>query len=168
MKRNFFLNLFILKSDVGDQNKKSSMLYLSKEATSKDQQLKTQMLLSFQDDESKGSEKIWLGSTFFGDQRAELTILKANFPENMLCYINQGTVSLVKGGEKALYLDFVVLGQIMPVANVNPEIKPDTYDFKENELLIYCPVYNKSTGLYGGLTKNLGHITLRGDVKERF
>ena len=64
MKRNFFLNLFILKSDVGDQNKKSSMLYLSKEATSKDQQLKTQMLLSFQDDESKGSEKIWLGSSF--------------------------------------------------------------------------------------------------------
>ena len=79
-------------------------------------------MLSFQDDESKGSEKIWLESGFFGDQRVELTILKANFPENMLGYINQGTVSLVKGGEKALYLDFVVLGQIMPVANVNPEI----------------------------------------------
>ena len=58
------------------------------------------MLLSFEDDESKGREKIWLGSGFFGDQRAELTILKANFPENMFCYINQGTVSLVKGGEK--------------------------------------------------------------------
>ena len=95
------------------------MLYLSKEGTNKDQQFKTQMLLSFQDDESKGSEKIQLGSGFFGDQRAELTILKANFPENMFCYINQGTVSLVKGGEKMLYLDLVVLGQIMPVANVN-------------------------------------------------
>ena len=56
----------------------------------------------------------------------------------------------------------------MPVANVNPEINLDTYDFNKNEVLIYCPVYNKSTGLYGGLTKNLGHITLRGDVKERF
>ena len=168
MKRNFLFNLFIAKSNVGNQNKKSLMLYLSKEATSKDQQLKTQMLLSFQDDESKGSEKIWLESGFFGDQRAELTILKANFPENMLCYINQATVSLVKGGEKALYLDFVVLGQIMPVATVNPEINLDTYDFKENEVLIYCPVYNKSTGLYGGLTKKLGHITLREDAKERF
>ena len=168
MKRNFLFNLFIAKSNVGNQNKKALMLYLSKEATSKDQQLKTQMLLSFQDDESKGSEKIWLESGFFGDQRAELTILKANFPENMLCYINQGTVSLVKGGEKVLYLDFVVLGQIMPVANVNPEINLDTYDFKENEVLIYCPVYNKSTGLYGGLTKKLGHITLREDAKERF
>ena len=28
-------------------------------------------------------------------------------------------------------------------------------------------MYNKSTGLYGGLTKKLGHITLRGDSKER-
>ena len=119
MKRNFLFNLFIAKSNVGNQNKKSSMLYLSKEATSKDQQLKTQMLLSFQDDESKGSEKIWLESGFFGDQSAELTILKANFPENMLCYINQGTVSVAKGGEKVLYLDFIVLCQIMPVANVN-------------------------------------------------
>ena len=146
MKRNFLFNLFIAKSNVGNQNKKSLMLYLSKEATSKDQQLKTQMLLSFQDDESKGSEKIQLESGFFGDQRAELTILKANFPENMLCYINQGTVSLVKGGEKTLYLDFVVLGQVMHVANVNPEINLDTYHFKENEVLIYCPVYKKSTG----------------------
>ena len=119
MKRNFLFNLFLAKSNVCNQNKKALMLYLSKEATCKDQQLKTQMLLSFQDDESKGSEKIWLESGFFGDQRAELTILKANFPENMFCYINQGTVSLVKGGEKMLYLDLVVLGQIMPVANVN-------------------------------------------------
>ena len=74
---------------------------------------------------------------FFGDQRAEITILKANFSENVLCYINQGTVSLAKGGEKALYLDFVVLDQIMPVANVNPEINLITNDFKENEVLIY-------------------------------
>ena len=91
---------------------------------------------------------------FFGNQRAELTILKVNFPENMLCYINQSTVSLVKGGKKALYLDFVVLGQIMHVANVNPEINLDTYYFKENEVLIYCLVYNKSTGLYVALPKN--------------
>ena len=43
------------------------MLYLSKEATNKDDQLKTQMLLSFQDDESKSSEKIWVEKGFFGD-----------------------------------------------------------------------------------------------------
>ena len=82
------------------------MLYLSKEATSKDQQLKTQIVLSFQDDESKGSEKIWQESGFFGHQQAELTIAKANFPENMLCYINQGTVSLVKGGQGSTVFRF--------------------------------------------------------------
>ena len=106
MKRNFLFNLFIVKSNVSNQNKKASMLFLSKEATNKGQQLKTQMLLSFQNDGSKGSEKIWLESGFFGDQRAELTILKANFQENMLCYINQGTVSLAKGGKKSTVFRF--------------------------------------------------------------
>ena len=144
------------------------MLLFSKEATNKDNQLKTQMLVSFQDDESKGSEKVWLESGFFGDQRAELTIVKANFPENTFCYVNQGSVSLVKGGEKALYLDFVVLDQLMPAANVNPEIDLDSYVLKENEVIMYCPVYNKSTGMYGGLTRKLGYITLQGDDRERF
>ena len=104
----FKLNVFIAK--VGNQNKKASVLFLSKEAYSKDAQLKTQMVLSVQDDESKSTENIWKENGFFGDQRAELTILKANFPENTLVYVNQGTVSLVKGGEKAISLDFVVVG----------------------------------------------------------
>ena len=144
------------------------MLYLSQEATNKDQQLKSQMLISFQDDETKGSENIWVESGFFGDQRSELTIQKANFHENTLCYINQGSVSLVKSNEKAMYLVFVVLGQIMPPANIDPAINLDTHAFKENEVLMYTPVYNKLTALYGGLTKKLGYITLRVDDKEPF
>ena len=44
------------------------MLELSKKVTSKDTQLKPQMLLSFNDDEPKGSEKIWKEFGFFGDQ----------------------------------------------------------------------------------------------------
>ena len=105
---------------------------------------------------------------FFGDQRAELTIVKANFPENTFCYVNQGSVSLVKGGENALYLDFVVLCQLMPAANVNPKIDLNSYVLKENEVIMYCPVNNKSTGMYGGLTRKLGYITLRKDDRERF
>ena len=46
------------------------------------------MVISEQDDESKSTEKIWCESGFFGDQRTELTILKANFPENTLVYVN--------------------------------------------------------------------------------
>ena len=60
------------------------------------------------DDPSKGSEFIWPQFGFFGAKRSDLTIPKANFPELILSYINQARVSLVKGGEKALYCDFIM------------------------------------------------------------
>ena len=56
----------------------------------------------------------------------------------------------------------------MSAANADPSINCNTYVCKDNEVIIYCPVYNKSTGLYGGLTKELGYITLRGNLNERF
>ena len=55
----------------------------------------------------------------------------------------------------------------MLVADVDPSINLDTYVLKENEVIMYCPVYNKSTGLYGGLTKKLGYITLQRDDREK-
>ena len=129
-------------------------MFLSKEASNKDQQLKTQMLVPLQDDESKNTENVWQENGFFDDHRSDLTIPKANFPENTLVYVNQGTVSLVKGGGQAIYLEFVVNGQLMPVANPDPSINLETHVFKENEALLYVPTYNKATGLYGGLTKS--------------
>ena len=111
---------------------------------------------------------MWLESGVFYDRRSDLTIPKVNFPKNTLCYVNQGTVSLVKGGENAIYFEFVVIGQLMPVANPDPSIDLETHVFKDNEVLLYVPVYNKATGLYGGITKKLGQITLRGDDQERF
>ena len=144
------------------------MLFLSKEASNKDEKLKTQIFVLFEDDNLKNSENVWLESGFFDDCQNDLTIPKANFPENTLCYVNQGTNSLVKGGEKAIYLEFVVIGQVMPVANADPSINLETHVFKDNEVLLYVPVYNKATGLYGGLKKKLGQITLRGDDQERF
>ena len=127
------------------------MLFLSKEASNKDEKLKTQIFVSFEDDNLKNSENVWLESGFFDDCQNDLTIPKANFPENTLCYVNQGTNSLVKGGEKAIYLEFVVIGQVMPVANADPSINLETHVLKDNEVLLYVPVYNKATGLYGGI-----------------
>ena len=143
-------------------------MFLSKEGLNKDQQLKTQIMISFQDDESKNTEHVWQESGFFHDHRSDSTILKANSPENTLCYVNQGSVSLVKGRGQAIYLEFVVIGQLMPVANPDPSINLETHVFQANEALLYVPVYNKATGLYGGLTKTLVHITFRGDANERF
>ena len=122
-------------------------MFLSKEATSKDQQLKTQMVVSFQDDESKNTEHVWQESGFFDNNRSDLTIPKANFPENTLLYVNQGSVSLVKGGGKAIYFGFMVIGQLMTVVNPDPSVKLETHVFKEDEALLYVPIYNKPTGM---------------------
>ena len=55
-----------MKSGVANQNKWTSIMLLSKEASTKDTQLKFQLLLSFKDDDpSKGSESIWLESGYF-------------------------------------------------------------------------------------------------------
>ena len=144
-------------------------MLLSKKANTKDTQLKPQLLLSFKDDDpSKSSEHIWSQPGFFGVQRSDLTIPKANFPELTLTYVNQARVSLVKGGDKAIYCDFVILAQIMPLANIDPLINLDTYEPKDNEVVIFVPMYNTVTGLYYGLSKKLGLITLRGDAQERF
>ena len=96
----------------------------------------------------------WQENGFFDDHRSDLTIPKASFPENTLVYVNQRTVSLVKGRGQAVYLEFVVNGQLMPVANPDPSINLETHVFKENEALLYVPTYDKATGLYGGLTKS--------------
>ena len=169
MKSIFFIQFFfIAKSYAGNQDKKASMMFLSKEATSKDQQLKIQTVVSFQDDVSKNTKHVWQESGFFDDHRSDLTIPKANFPENTLMYVNQVSVSLLKGGGQVIYLEFVVIGQLIPVANPDPSINLETHVFKGDEALLYVPIYNKATGMYGNLTKNLAHITLQRDANERF
>ena len=55
----------------------------------------------------------------------------------------------------------------MPVANADPSINLETHVLKDNEVLLYVPVYNKATGLYGGLKKKLGQIIVSGDDQER-
>ena len=126
---------------------------LTQELTRKDQQLKMQMAMSLEDGNLKNTEKIWLEGGFFKDCQSDLTISTANYPELTCCYINQSQVSLVKGGEQAAYLQYIVCGQIMPIANPDPSLNLDTHKFKEDEVVIYVPVYNKSTGLYGGMKK---------------
>ena len=63
---------------------KANMIYLSKEATKKDQSLKMKSLLSTDDKAALDAELIWKKSGFFGDQKGEFTINKANFPESTL------------------------------------------------------------------------------------
>ena len=144
-------------------------MLLSKESKSKDMQLKSQLLMSIDEDQSsKATECIWPEFGFFGDLNVDLTIMKANFPELTLCYINQSRISIVKNNEQAIYCDNVIIAQIMPYAVLDPEINLETYSPKENEAIIYCPLYNVTTGLFYGITRKLGLITVLGDEQEQF
>ena len=71
-------------------------MYLSKDATEKDRQLKMQMFMLIDKDDSSSSEQIWVKNGFFGDKRSNLTVRKENFPENALVYCNQGDVYKLK------------------------------------------------------------------------
>ena len=143
-------------------------MILPKEASNKDVNLKTQMMISMTDTKGESStEQVWKENDFFNDQRTDLIILKGNFPENTLVCVNNGTIAPVKGGH-AMYVEFVILAQIMPVANPPPDLNLDMDKFQENEGLLYVPYYNTENGLCRGLTKKLGHITLRGNVNEQF
>ena len=94
------------------------MMYLSKEGTNKDQCLKMQLMLSLDKENSAiSSEKIWCSNGFFVDQKGDLTIKKANFPENSLVYCNQGTISTLKVGDYGIYLDYVILRQLILASN---------------------------------------------------
>ena len=144
-------------------------MLLSKEANTKDMQLKSQLLMSIdEDNSSKTTECIWPEFGFFGDLNVDLTIMKPNFPELTLCYINQARVSIVKNNEQAIYCDMVILAQIMPYAVMEPEVNLETYVLKQNEVIIYCPLYNLNTGLFYGITRKLALITLLGDEQEQF
>ena len=144
------------------------MFFMSKEATNKDERLKMEMLLSLKDDkEVKQTENLWRENGFFKDQRTDLTITKANFPENTLVYINSGTVSAVKGGHE-IYLDYVILAHILPVANSSADIDLGNHKYQDNEVLLYVPLYNTENGLYQGLDKKFANIILRGDINETF
>ena len=142
-------------------------MLLSTESQSENQKSRSQLMVSIGENKDSNTENIWKKSGFFKDQRIDLTIPKANFLENTLCNVNQGTVSQVKDGE-AIYLEYVILCQIMPLANPDPSIDLDNYEFKDNECLLYVPLYNTETGLFKGLGKRLGYISLRGDKKETF
>lgn len=84
---------------------KGNMMLLSKEATAKDKNLKTQLLF-----------KIWKRPGVFGDRKRDFSISKADSPENTLCYANQGTIS-TGIGDFEIHLDYVILKQLIPAKN---------------------------------------------------
>ena len=101
---------------------------MEKEMSEGDKNLKMKMYLSEESSLQKNNECLWAKDGFFNEQRSELNLSKANFPENTLVYVNQARISTVKAGEQAIYMTNVILAQILPYAN-SPDV--DTYKLKD-------------------------------------
>ena len=99
-------------------------------------------MIAMKEDKAENStELIWKENGFFKDQRTDLPIVKPNFPENSIVYVNNGSITPVKGGH-ARYLEFVILAQTLRMANPPPGIDLDKHNYKDNEVLIFTPLYN--------------------------
>ena len=64
----------------------------------------------------------------------------------ILVYVNQGSVSVVKCEGQAIYVEFVVIGPLMPVANPDSSVNLETHVFKEDEALCMCLFITKQQG----------------------
>ena len=145
----------------------ANMLLLSKEATDKDRSLKTQLLVTSNDGQEKFSgENVWKHNGFFQDLRPNLKLEKKNIAENTLFYINQSFLLTVKNGDIAMYNHNFILGQLIVAANQPSDI--NAYEWKENEVKLWCCIYDLTTGEFQGVREQLAHIVLRGDKEEVF
>ena len=143
------------------------MMYLIKEATNKDQTSKMKMLLSLDNNKKAPTEKIWTKNSFFGGgSKADLAIFKPNFPENNFFYPNQDTIFTMKTGDYVIYLDYVVIGQLIPVNNLPEDL--DDYELKPNEAFIYLLWYNTENSFFQCIKKWLAYIMISGNSNEIF
>ena len=143
------------------------MLLLSKEATDKDRSLKTQLLvISNHSQEKLSGENVWKNNDFFQDLRPDLNLEKKIIPENTLFYVNQYLLSTVKNGDIAMYNHNFILGQLIAAANQPSDI--NAYECKENEVKLWCCIYDLTTGEFQGVREQLAFIVLRGNKGEVF
>ena len=141
-------------------------MYLSKEATNKNQSLKMKLLLMTDDKAAVGTELIQKLGRLFGDQKGEFTINKPKFRENTLIYANQRSILTLKGGDHAIYLDYVVLGQLICAKHLSEDF--DNYDCKPDVVKYYVLIYNNKTGEFKGIQNWLVFIRVRGDEDKMY
>ena len=90
---------------------------------------------------------------------------KANFPENLLIYINQPYLTIQKS-IKMYYCDYYILGQIIEAMDPPNDIKK--YQLKGKEVKYLRPRCNRKTGEFLGVYETIGFVVVRGDPFEVF
>ena len=93
-----------------------------------------------------------------------MNLEKVNLPENTLLYINQSYLSTVKSSDIAMYNHNFILGQLITAANQPTDI--ENYVCKDNEVKLFCCIYDLVTGEFQGIREHLTYIVLRGDQHE--
>ena len=165
----FFLHddFFLVQNPPAGKFQKASMMILSKEMTEKDRSLKTQLLIT--ENEGKdvlSGEKVWKNNGFFEDIKPEMNLEKVNLPENTLIYINQSYLLTIKSGDIAMYNHNFILGQLITAAN--QLINIENYVCNDNEVKLFCCIYDLATGEFKGIRPQLAYIGLRDDQHEIF
>ena len=72
----------------------------------------------------------------------------------------------LKAGDYAIYLDYVILGQLICAKNLPGDF--DNYECKPGEVKLYVPLHNFDTGEFNGLQNWLAYIMVRDDENETF
>ena len=75
-------------------------------------------------------------------------------------------MSTVKNGEIAVYNHNFILGQLIVATNQPSDI--NAYKCKENEVKLWCCIYDLATGEFQAVRDQLACIGLRGDKEEVF
>ena len=88
---------------------------------------------------------------------------KSEIGTSFVCLIQ--SMAPVKG-DLAVYLDYVILGQLIPAMNSLENI--DEYERLPNEVKMVIPLYNADSGEFLGIEKGLAFIMVRGDRVEAF
>ena len=133
---------------------------MNKKVSEDDKRMTMQLYVSNDKGSLKTTENFFHQDGYFGNQRSDLTLLKANFPENLLAYVNQSSISTLKNDDKAIYTVNVALAQILPL--VNSPLNIDEYECAEDEVKLLCPLYDTQTGQFLGLEKDLQLFQLEG------
>ena len=136
-----------------------------KQVSDKNRNIRTQIVAPCENSVVELSgQKIWPSNGCFKSQVTDYIMEKVNYPENSIFTLTR--LLTVQKSKKMYYADRLISGQVIEAANVTQDI--DSYQCAENEVKIYRPKYDISTGQFLGLYETVGLIIVRGDDDEVF
>ena len=127
---------------------------LTKELNKKDRNLKSQFLITSNNEDKVPRECILLENGFYKDVKSDFTLI----------YINKAQLTFKQN--PIIYSNYFIIVQIIPL--LNPPQDLENYLCKESEVKIYLPLHDTSNGSFKGIKQTLAHIVLRDNKEETF